>query len=510
LKRETIDGRRWVGRVLRERWRIDERLSRGGVGTVYAATHMNNGSRAAIKVLHPEFARDPDTKSRFLQEGYAANQVNHPGVVRIIDDDTTEDGHPFLVMELLEGELLEKRRVRKDGTLPLNEVYEIADQLLDVLAAAHEKGIVHRDIKPENLFITREGRLKVLDFGFAQMKSGFRHEQTATGFLLGTPGFMSPEQAVGNRAQIDAQTDIWAVGATLFTLISGEPVHDGQSAAEMLVAAANYPPRSLATVMSGLPPALVTLVDRALAFDKRDRWPSARAMQSALRELVARAAGPTRPPQYSIPERVHIDDEVTLYTPGDSVQELGSEDLIEASAKASWGPNEDRTVMAPPGRPLPAQAIPSEVTRPHADARHAADDDGPTLAGTSPLEVDGAPTDRPPATPHMLVDPTVDAGTLIMDGSAHLAAAGPVSAAPTTAPKPFGQQGFAAPTPPPFAPYGAPGGAGEAALSPAVRTGPAQALAPQGGSRVLAFVGVVIVTMVVVILSGLLVLALAD
>src|SRR5690349_3947195 len=200
---------RWVGRVLRDKWRIDARIARGGVGTVFAATHKNNGNRIAIKVLHPEFSRDQDTRSRFLQEGYAANQVGHPGVVRILDDDVTEEGLAFLVMELLEGELLEKRRMSKGGRLAIPEVYEIADQLLDVLAAAHEKGIVHRDIKPDNLFLTKEGKLKVLDFGFAQMKTGFRKEQTATGYLLGTPGFMAPEQAVGNRAEVDARTDIW-------------------------------------------------------------------------------------------------------------------------------------------------------------------------------------------------------------------------------------------------------------------------------------------------------------
>ncbi len=184
MKSESLEGRRWIGRVLRDRWRIDARISRGGVGTVYAATHKNNGSRAAIKVLHPEFSRDADTRSRFLQEGYAANQVNHPGVVRILDDDVSEDGHAYLVMELLEGELLETRRVRKGGKLLLPDVYEVGEQLLDVLAAAHEKGIVHRDIKPDNLFITQEGRLKVLDFGFAQMRSQFRPDVTATGFLL--------------------------------------------------------------------------------------------------------------------------------------------------------------------------------------------------------------------------------------------------------------------------------------------------------------------------------------
>jgi serine/threonine-protein kinase len=281
---------RWVGRTLRDKWHIDSRISRGGVGTVFAATHRNNGSRVAIKVLHPEFSRDQDTRSRFLQEGYAANQVNHPGVVRILDDDTAEDGSAYLVMELLEGELLERRRMNKGGKLPIPEVYEIADQLLDVLVAAHDKGIVHRDIKPDNLFLTKGGRLKVLDFGFAQMKSGFRKEQTATGYLLVTPGFMSPEQAIGARGQVDAQTDIWAVGATMFTLLSGHPVHDGESAAEMLVAAANFPARSLAQVEPDLPLRLVEIVDRAHAFDKTDRWPSARSMQVALRCVPGRQA----------------------------------------------------------------------------------------------------------------------------------------------------------------------------------------------------------------------------
>jgi serine/threonine-protein kinase len=103
--------------VLRDKWRIDSRIARGGVGTVFAATHRN-GNRVAIKILHPELCRDEDTLRRFLQEGYAANQVNHAGVVRILDDDVTEEGAAFLVMELLEGELLEQRRVRKGGTLP--------------------------------------------------------------------------------------------------------------------------------------------------------------------------------------------------------------------------------------------------------------------------------------------------------------------------------------------------------------------------------------------------------
>jgi serine/threonine protein kinase len=532
VRSETLDGRRWIGRVLRDRWRIDARISRGGVGTVYAATHKNNGSRAAIKVLHPEFSRDVDTRSRFLQEGYAANQVNHPGVVRILDDDTSEDGHAYLVMELLEGELLETRRVRKGGTLPLPDVYEVGDQLLDVLAAAHEKGIVHRDIKPDNLFVTQEGRLKVLDFGFAQMKSSFRSEVTATGFLLGTPGFMSPEQAVGNRPQIDAQTDIWAVGATLFQLISGEAVHAGESAAEMLVAAANFPPRSLATMTTGINPRLVQLVDRAVAFEKKNRWPNARAMQFALREISGKQSS-GQVSRRSIPaEGPGSFDEAT------DIEELESIDIVAEDAKGSWSSNAaDRTVVGQAHDP--SEAIPSAITRPvpaPAPRAHPADEDGPTLAvastTTDPSELAPSRSD-PPTAPHRLypsgppgsgmMDAQSDGGTLIMESPAAAHEPGgagaypPISGAPQTAAKPFGQTH-------PFAQHHdaqqqqyQPQQLGQQLRSTEadLRHAAGQATRPQameasGSSRVLIFIGVVVVTMVVVIAAGLVILGMSD
>ena len=538
MRSETLDGRRWIGRVLRDKWRIDARISRGGVGTVYAATHKNNGSRAAIKVLHPEFSRDVDTRSRFLQEGYAANQVNHPGVVRILDDDTSEDGHAYLVMELLEGELLETRRIRKGGRLPLTDVYEVGEQLLDVLAAAHEKGIVHRDIKPDNLFITHEGRLKVLDFGFAQMKSSFRTEQTATGFLLGTPGFMSPEQAIGNRPHIDAQTDIWAVGATLFTLISGEPVHAGESAAEMLVAAANFPPRSLSTVTSGLNPRLVSVVDRAVAFEKAQRWPNARSMQFALREAGGKQTT-GQVSRRSIPDATEIEDPI-------DIEELDPDELKDART-GSWGSSSgaERTVIAKAH--VPAEAIPSQMTRavpsPVGDERrHPADDDGPTLAvpstTTDPSDLAPRFHSEPPLTPHMaqypsagplpegMVDAASDGGTLIMESPASAHDDGgaypPASQGPKTAPKPFGrtlpfpgsqilakqpqpQQQFHPSDPRSMSPS-APDGMYVA--GPAAR--PPQPMEAPRTNRVLVFIAVTVVTMVVVIVSGLIILAVSD
>ena len=277
-----------IGTTLKGRWRIDSRLGRGGVATVYAATHRN-GNRVAIKMLNGEFSRHQDVRARFLREGYAANAVNHPGVVRVLDDDIAEDGSAFLVMDLLEGEMLDERRVRLGGRLQFQEVLGIASQLLDVLAAAHDKSIIHRDIKPENIFIERDGAVKVLDFGIARMRVAAQ-ENTATGMLLGTPEFMSPEQANGNQGQVDAKTDIWATGATMFTLLSGEPVHDCDTTAAQILATISRPARSLSAVAKDVPRPLVAVVDRALAFDKGKRWPDAMAMKAGV-EAAARAIG---------------------------------------------------------------------------------------------------------------------------------------------------------------------------------------------------------------------------
>ncbi len=546
---------RWVGRVLRDKWRIDARIARGGVGTVFAATHKNNGNRIAIKVLHPEFSRDRDTRSRFLQEGYAANQVNHPGVVRILDDDVTEEGLAFLVMELLEGELLEKRRIRKGGRLPQVEVYEIADQLLDVLSAAHEKGIVHRDIKPDNLFLTKEGRLKVLDFGFAQMKTGFRKEQTATGFLLGTPGFMSPEQAVGNRAQVDAATDIWAVGATLFTCLSGQPVHAGESAAEMLVAAANFPARPLLSVENTIPPKLAEIVDRALAFDKKQRWPSARAMQQALRNVPNRqplqnfesgrrsvpAQGSFPPPPIPAAGR-RPDDDATIAA--ESIEEVDPSTL--SPQKPSWQ-TDQRTVIANPSRPLPKGAIPSERPPPFGKQVHPADEDMPTMAMVGPA-ADVEPMTAKPLTPMMprnaagsgpiaamnmtrpitgsspavalpsssgSMPPRFD-GTMIMD-SAPVAVHRPSSPSGSlppahlaTPPKPFGA--FNPGAEPAFAgPPGTKMGGGRNDEPLMFVAGPAQPAPPSPqGKKLLVFVAVAAISMIIVVVTGLLVIAASD
>jgi serine/threonine-protein kinase len=187
----------------------------------------------------------------------------------------------FLVMELLEGETVEARRTRSEGRIPVVEALDCGERILDVLAVAHEHGVVHRDIKPDNVFLTQRGELKILDFGIARLLDGTG--ATRSGEFLGTPGFMSPEQANGRTREIDERTDVWAAGAVLFTLISGSEVHEAATRGERLVYAATQPVRPVRTLVPWLEPALAAVIDRALAFDRGARWQSARAMQEALR-----------------------------------------------------------------------------------------------------------------------------------------------------------------------------------------------------------------------------------
>ena len=276
-----------VGMTLKDKWHLDHVVGVGGIATVYAATHRNK-SRVAIKLLHEEIALDREVTTRFAREGYVANTVEHSGTVRVFDDDRTEDGLPFLVMELLEGETVDERWERKNEQLPLHEVLPLAEQLLDVLAAAHDVGVVHRDLKPENLFLTVAGELKVLDFGIARLHEVSQDASTTTqvGALLGTPAFMAPEQALGRLDRVNHRTDIWAAGATLFTLLTGRFVHEAETVNEQLILAATKTAPPIDTVMPGLPREVASLVDKALSFEMDQRFVDARSMLAAVKAAI--------------------------------------------------------------------------------------------------------------------------------------------------------------------------------------------------------------------------------
>jgi serine/threonine-protein kinase len=271
-----------VGSVLRNKYRLDRLLGIGGMASVFAATHVNNKSRVAIKMLHAELSVNADIRARFLREGYVANSVEHKGVVRVIDDDITEDGAVFLVMELLDGETVGARCKRLGGKLPPEEVAAIARPLLDVLTTAHDKQIVHRDVKPDNVFVTCDGVVKVLDFGIARLREGTNFTSTQSGQTVGTPAFMAPEQALGRAEEIGPFTDVWAVGATMFTLLTGALPHPARSDNEMLVLAATKPMRAVSSLNDTIPAELARIVDKATAFESGDRYADARAMRADL------------------------------------------------------------------------------------------------------------------------------------------------------------------------------------------------------------------------------------
>jgi len=294
---EEQRGTERLGSVLLRKYTLERVIGSGGMAVVYAGTHRNK-NRVAVKVLHQELSARKDLRERFLREGYVANTVDHPGAVAVLDDDTAEDGSAFLVMELLQGMTVEAAQDAHQGRLDAPTVLAIARQLLDVLASAHAHSIVHRDIKPANLFLTREGALKVLDFGIARVREAAGHERsTTTGNVFGTPAFMAPEQAAGRASLIDPRTDIWAVGATMFTLMSGQQVHSGETPQHVALLAATTPARSLADVVPGVDPRVAAVVDRALAFAQEGRWQSAASMRDAAADayqaIVGEPIGPS-------------------------------------------------------------------------------------------------------------------------------------------------------------------------------------------------------------------------
>ncbi|MBK7579588.1 MAG: serine/threonine protein kinase [Myxococcales bacterium] len=275
---------RRLGAVIDGTWQLRQLLGLGGMAAVYAAVD-GNGERAAIKLIHAHLAKNPSVRARFNREAYIANKIEHPGVVAIRGDGTSHDGEPYIVMELLRGQSIDLLLDTHRGRLTIRDTLHIAEGVLQVLTKAHPRGIIHRDIKPENIFLTSDGDVKVLDFGIARMLDQERDTgHTRTGVIMGTPSFMAPEQALGRWSEVDTRTDLWAVGALIFLLISGRLVHGSGTGSEMLIRAATRPAPSLARVAKA-PLKLVRLVDRALAFEPQRRFPDARAMLEQLQAL---------------------------------------------------------------------------------------------------------------------------------------------------------------------------------------------------------------------------------
>ncbi len=262
------------------------------MGVVYRARDPRLGRDVAVKVLPDAVATDPERLRRFEREARAAGALDHPNVVAVHDVGNA-DGTPFVVTELLEGETLRERL--RSGPLPPRKAVELAVQIAHGLAAAHERGIVHRDLKPENLFLTRDGRVKILDFGLAKLRppdaapapeAQTLTRDTSPGAIVGTLGYLSPEQARGQEA--DARSDIFALGAVLYELLAGQPAFSGPSAADTMSAILREDPPALRQG-TRLPAALERVVERCLEKNPEERFSSARDLGFALEASVAEA-----------------------------------------------------------------------------------------------------------------------------------------------------------------------------------------------------------------------------
>jgi Tol biopolymer transport system component len=276
------------GTLVAGKYRVIGEIGRGGMGVVYRAHDEALARDVAIKVLPPEFASDSERLRRFEQEAKAAGQLNHPNIL-VVYDVGTHKGAPYIVTELLEGESLRERL--SSGALPVRKATETTVQIAQGLSAAHEKGIIHRDLKPDNVFLTKDGHVKILDFGLAKLARSRDEfagatltEATQAGTVLGTVGYMSPEQVLGKP--LDARSDLFSLGVVLYEMVSGTRPFHKASAPETMTAILKEEPPDLAAPGRSVPPGLDRIIRHCLEKEPSSRFQSARDIAFALESLT--------------------------------------------------------------------------------------------------------------------------------------------------------------------------------------------------------------------------------
>jgi len=267
-----------LGQTLAGKYRIDNRLSEGGMGTVYRGTHVLMDKTVAVKVLRPSLAADEKIVARFSREARAASRISHPHALSVTDFGEAENGVVFLVMEYLDGKTL-KEIIREDGPMPLPRIVEILRQVGGALDAAHHEGVVHRDLKSDNIMLLSSSGTdyaKVLDFGIAKIKEAdgaYDPGLTAPDLVIGTPQYMSPEQC-SQSPDIDARSDIYSLGVILYELLVGHVPFTGESPTAIMLKHLQEPAPSVLDERSDVPRSVGAVVARALAKEPEARYPT--------------------------------------------------------------------------------------------------------------------------------------------------------------------------------------------------------------------------------------------
>ncbi len=279
------------GDLIADRYELEELVGTGGMSTVFRAYDRQLERRVAIKILHEHYADDPEYLERFRREARAVAKLSHPNIVTVIDRGD-DGGRQYIVFEHVEGENL-KELVVRSGRLPVRAALELALDVANGLAFAHDHGLVHRDVKPQNVLLSREGEVKVTDFGIARSLH-MEHGVTQTGTVLGTGEYLAPEQASGK--QVSPATDVYSLGVVLWELLAGDVPFVGENFVAVALRHVNEPPPSLRERRPDVTPRLEAAVDRALAKDPGRRFPSMAAFAKELRACLAEAEGEVAPP----------------------------------------------------------------------------------------------------------------------------------------------------------------------------------------------------------------------
>jgi eukaryotic-like serine/threonine-protein kinase len=366
--RKQRERRDLVGRTIDGKFKVRAVIGEGGMGSVFEAEQLTIRRLVAIKVLHPSQARKAVAVKRFHQEARAVGAIGHPNICEVYDMGSLEDGSPYLVLERLTGQTL-SARIASEGRLRWSEAVDVMTQVASGLIAAHERGILHRDIKPENVFLSQRpgcpAIVKLLDFGVSKVltttpRSGDFDDETLTktGMVMGTPYYMAPEQARGER-DLDGRVDVYACGVVLYEILTGKrPFHGGNYNA-LLLAILTGTPAPLRSLEPTVPSSLERVVAMAMARSRHDRTPTAAALRDGLQSVVA------APPLNVVPRRSDsIDVPISFADSSEVDLQMLDEDNPTTTARSALGlPSMEEDAYADEARDHTTLMTPDEIAR---------------------------------------------------------------------------------------------------------------------------------------------------